>query len=104
MEIDKLAIPNVSNDRPIVIAGPCSAESREQVLKTAEELSKQGKTPLFFEEEGKLLGIIAVADTIKEDSPEILTIDFRFYSIKLLFHICHELLHISAIIHIRIFI
>jgi Cu2+-exporting ATPase len=40
------------------------------VLKTAEELSKQGKTPLFFEEEGKLLGIIAVADTIKEDSPE----------------------------------
>ena len=42
----------------------------DDVLKTAEELSKQGKTPLFFEEEGKLLGIIAVADTIKEDSPE----------------------------------
>lgn len=42
MEIDKLAIPNVSNDRPIVIAGPCSAESREQVLKTAEELHRYG--------------------------------------------------------------
>ena len=42
----------------------------DNVLSTAEELSKQGKTPLFFEEEGKLLGIIAVADTIKEDSPE----------------------------------
>ncbi len=36
----------------------------------AKELSEQGKTPLFFEEEGKLLGIIAVADMIKEDSPE----------------------------------
>ena len=35
-----------------------------------EELANQGKTPLFFEEEGKLLGIIAVADVIKEDSPE----------------------------------
>lgn len=42
MEIDKLVIPNVSNDRPIVIAGPCSAESREQVLKTAEELHRYG--------------------------------------------------------------
>ena len=35
-----------------------------------EELANQGKTPLFFEEEGELLGIIAVADVIKEDSPE----------------------------------
>ena len=36
----------------------------------AEQLSKDGKTPLFFAKGGKLLGIIAVADTIKEDSPE----------------------------------
>ena len=35
-----------------------------------EELAEAGKTPLFFEEEGKLLGIIAVADVIKSDSPE----------------------------------
>ena len=35
-----------------------------------EELADAGKTPLFFEEEGKLLGIIAVADVIKSDSPE----------------------------------
>lgn len=34
----------------------------------AEELSSEGKTPLFFAEDGKLLGIIAVADVIKEDS------------------------------------
>ena len=35
----------------------------------AEALSEQGKTPLFFADDKKLLGIIAVADTIKEDSP-----------------------------------
>lgn len=42
MEIKKLVLPNVSNDRPIVIAGPCSAESRDQVLRTAQELSSYG--------------------------------------------------------------
>lgn len=35
----------------------------------AETLAEEGKTPLFFEEEGKLLGLMAVADVIKEDSP-----------------------------------
>ena len=35
-----------------------------------EALAQAGKTPLFFEEEGKLLGIIAVADVIKAESPE----------------------------------
>ena len=34
-----------------------------------EELSRQGKTPLFFGAEDRLLGVIAVADVIKEDSP-----------------------------------
>ena len=42
-----------------------SAQLEEQSAKLAEA----GKTPLFFAEDGKLLGIIAVADTIKEDSP-----------------------------------
>lgn len=42
MEIKKLVLPNISNDRPIVIAGPCSAESRDQVLRTAQELSSYG--------------------------------------------------------------
>ena len=36
----------------------------------ATRLSGEGKTPLFFAEEGRFLGIIAVADTIKEDSAE----------------------------------
>ena len=40
------------------------------VRQRADSLAKQGKTPLFFSEDGKLLGIIAVADVIKEDSPQ----------------------------------
>ena len=40
----------------------------EALRQQADSLSAQGKTPLFFTENGKLLGILAVADTIKEDS------------------------------------
>ena len=36
----------------------------------AQALAEQGKTPLFFGGERRLLGVIAVADTIKEDSPD----------------------------------
>ena len=44
-------------------------KSADGVLKAkAEELAVQGKTPLFFEADGKVIGIIAVADTIREDS------------------------------------
>ena len=43
MEINKLVLPGMeSAERPIIIAGPCSAESREQVLNTAQELAKNG--------------------------------------------------------------
>lgn len=41
----------------------------EAVKKNAEMLAEKGKTPLFFARDGELLGIIAVADVIKEDSP-----------------------------------
>lgn len=43
-----------------------SREMRE----TAERLSDEGKTPLFFCRDQLLIGIIAVADAVKEDSPE----------------------------------
>ena len=36
----------------------------------AEKLAQEGKTPLFFAEEERLLGVIAVADTVKSDSAE----------------------------------
>ena len=40
------------------------------MLKKAEDLAAEGKTPLFFAKEDQLIGIIAVADVIKEDSPK----------------------------------
>lgn len=40
----------------------------EDLQAQSDRLSMQGKTPLFFEKDGRLLGIIAVADVIKEDS------------------------------------
>jgi len=38
--------------------------------KQAETMAEEGKTPLFFAKDGELLGIIAVSDVIKEDSPQ----------------------------------
>ena len=43
-------------------------EVSEDLLKQSEALAEQGKTPMFFAENGRLAGIIAVADTMKEDS------------------------------------
>jgi len=39
MELESLVLPGVSEERPIVIAGPCSAETEEQVLQTAKLLA-----------------------------------------------------------------
>ncbi len=43
---------------------------RESLMNLAETIASEGKTPLFFGKGSKVLGIIAVADTMKEDSPE----------------------------------
>lgn len=45
------------------------AEIVSEIKAKAEQLAENGKTPLFFSKGNKLLGIIAVADVIKEDSP-----------------------------------
>ena len=45
-------------------------EVSDYMKSKADAFSKEGKTPLFFAQDDKLAGIIAVADTIKEDSPE----------------------------------
>lgn len=44
------------------------ADANKALMTQAERFAEAGKTPLLFMEDGKLLGIIAVADTIKEDS------------------------------------
>ena len=56
------------------ISGTCSPGA--DMISKADELSMQGKTPLFFESDGKLAGIIAVADTIRGDSSEAIR-DFK---------------------------
>ena len=47
-----------------------SASVSGELSRTAEKLAEEGKTPLYFSEGNKLLGIIAVADTLKPDSRE----------------------------------
>ena len=51
----------------------------------AKALATEGKTPLFFETDGKLMGIIAVADTIREDSSEAISElkDLGLYTVML---------------------
>ena len=46
------------------------AEVPENLKAQADRLAEAGKTPLFFARDGRLAGIIAVADVIKEDSPQ----------------------------------
>ena len=42
----------------------------DSLRQQADRLAEEGKTPLFFEEDGSLLGVIAVADTVRPDSAE----------------------------------
>lgn len=42
----------------------------EKIKAQAEQLAEEGKTPLFFSKDSQLIGVIAVADVIKEDSPQ----------------------------------
>ncbi len=46
------------------------ADIPDSMKECSEKLAEDGKTPLFFAEDNKLVGIIAVADVIKEDSPK----------------------------------
>ena len=42
----------------------------QEIREKAEKLAEQGKTPLYFAKNGEMLGVIAVADVIKSDSPQ----------------------------------
>ena len=71
---DRIDSQNKKFDRPteqeksIVPDSGRSTEQKELITLVSDRLAGQGKTPLFFAKDGKLLGIIAVADVIKEDS------------------------------------
>ncbi len=47
-----------------------TTEVSDEIRRQSEALAEDGKTPLFFARDGKFIGIIAVADVIKEDSPQ----------------------------------
>lgn len=53
--------------------GNISEEKRDNLRERLDELSKEGKTPIIFATKSKLLGIIAVADDVKEDSKEAIS-------------------------------
>ncbi|MDP4209781.1 MAG: bifunctional 3-deoxy-7-phosphoheptulonate synthase/chorismate mutase type II [Bacteroidota bacterium] len=42
LDLESIILPGISSERPLVMAGPCSAESEKQVLDTAHQLSKMG--------------------------------------------------------------
>lgn len=58
------------NGKEIVGGNYAFVKGSEKYKDEYEKLSAEGKTPLFFSEDGEILGIIAVADTIKHDSAE----------------------------------
>ena len=41
MELESILLPGIEAKRPIVIAGPCSAETEEQVMETAKQLANK---------------------------------------------------------------
>ena len=43
MELESILLPGIEAKRPIVIAGPCSAETEEQVMDTAKQLAAKGQ-------------------------------------------------------------
>jgi len=49
------------------------ARIQGEILEKADGLASEGKTPLYFSQDNKLVGIIAVADTIKDDSEEAIS-------------------------------
>jgi len=59
---------STEQEKSIAPASGRSTEQKELITLVSDRLAGQGKTPLFFAKDGRLLGIIAVADVIKKDS------------------------------------
>ncbi|MBQ6120113.1 MAG: heavy metal translocating P-type ATPase [Clostridia bacterium] len=64
----KLGVKSVLGGSAKYIAGQVAIS--DALSRQVETLSRQGKTPLLFTEDGRLAGIVAVSDVIKEDSPQ----------------------------------
>ena len=42
LELEPITLPGIEDKRPLIIAGPCSAETEEQVMSTAKQLADKG--------------------------------------------------------------
>ena len=68
--------PDGCAERQYPVRRQCQADAdpwrggAAKMASSAEALAAQGKTPLFFAKDGTMQGVIAVADVIKEDSPQ----------------------------------
>ena len=58
-----------------------TAEIPEEISQKASELAETGKTPMIFSQEGKVIGVIAVADVIRDDSVEAIA-EFKKMGLK----------------------
>ena len=68
----------------------------------ANRLAEEGKTPLYFAKDDTLLGMIAVADTMKEDSADAVSMDSALPSV-LCFFMLFTLLFPLTVYNIRMF-
>lgn len=58
-----------------------TAEIPEEISQKASELAEMGKTPMIFSQDGKVIGVIAVADVIRDDSVEAIA-EFKKMGLK----------------------
>lgn len=58
-----------------------TAEIPEEISQKASELAETGKTPMIFSQDGKVIGVIAVADVIRDDSVEAIA-EFKKMGLK----------------------
>ena len=65
---DKLNAGNLSYIENLIETAIVKESNLEEIKAKAKELAMQGKTPMYFTKNDKIIGIIAVADTVKADS------------------------------------
>lgn len=65
---DVLNAGNLANIEKLILDGIIKEDNLENIKKKANELASEGKTAMYFTKNDKIIGIIAVADPIKEDS------------------------------------
>ena len=69
MELESILLPGVEAKRPIVIAGPCSAETEEQVMDTAKQLAAKDKKYIVPESGSRVPNREVSKESVWKDLP-----------------------------------